>query len=88
MRSFIICTLHGILLGRDQMERMKWAGRVARMGDSRNTHRIIAGRERFGPLGRYRCRWGDNIKMELKGIRCENIDWLSIWPSGGLLRTR
>jgi hypothetical protein len=46
--------------------RMTWAGHVARMGEKRNAYRLIV-RKREGkrPLGRPRCRWVDNIKMDL-----------------------
>jgi hypothetical protein len=28
------------------------------------------------PLGRSRCKCGDNIKIELKEIACYSVDWL------------
>jgi hypothetical protein len=47
--------------------RMRWAGHVARMGETRNAHRILVGKpEGKRQLGRPRCRWVDNIKMVLK----------------------
>jgi hypothetical protein len=45
--------------------RMRWAGNVARMGEKRNTYRILVGKpEGKRPLGRPRRRWADNIKMD------------------------
>jgi hypothetical protein len=45
---------------------MRWAGRVARMGETRNAYRILVGKpEGKRPLGRPRRGWGDNIKMDL-----------------------
>jgi hypothetical protein len=45
---------------------MSWAGLVARMGENRNSYRILVGKpEEKGPLGRPRHRWKDNIKMDL-----------------------
>jgi len=42
---------------------IKWAGHVARVGDMRNTHRILVGKsQRKRPFGRPRCRWEDNIR--------------------------
>jgi hypothetical protein len=36
-------------------------------GEKRNAHRILVGMpEGKRPLGRPRCRWEDNIKMELR----------------------
>jgi hypothetical protein len=50
--------------------RMRWAGHVARMGETRNAYRILMGKaEGKRPLGRLRCRWVDNIKMDLREIR-------------------
>ena len=44
--------------------RMRWAGHVALMGESRVTYRILVGkREGIRPFGRPRHRWGDNDKM-------------------------
>ncbi|KAJ4435638.1 hypothetical protein ANN_18254 [Periplaneta americana] len=43
--------------------RLRWAGHVARMGESRNAYRVLVGRpEGKGPLGRARRRWENNIK--------------------------
>jgi hypothetical protein len=45
--------------------RMKWAGHVARMGETRNAYRILVGKpEGKRPLGRPRRRWVNNIKIE------------------------
>jgi hypothetical protein len=42
--------------------RMRWAGHVARMGEKRNSYRILVGKpEEKRPLGRPRRRWADNI---------------------------
>jgi hypothetical protein len=45
--------------------RMRWAGHVARMGETRSAYRILVGKPQGKrPLGRPRRRWEDNIKME------------------------
>jgi hypothetical protein len=58
----------------------------------RNADKILVGKcERKRPLGRPRCIWEDNIKMNLREIRWEGVD--SIHPAqdspppggGGLL---
>ncbi|KAJ4433310.1 hypothetical protein ANN_15569 [Periplaneta americana] len=47
--------------------RLRWAGHVACIGESRNAYRVLIGRpEGKRPLGRPRCRWEDNIKMDLR----------------------
>jgi hypothetical protein len=49
--------------------RMRWAGHVARMGETRNAYRILVGKlEGKRLLGRPRRRWVDNIKMDLREI--------------------
>jgi PAS domain-containing protein len=49
--------------------RMRWAGYVVRMGEGRGAYRILVGRsERRRPLGRPRCIWEDNIKMDLQEV--------------------
>jgi len=46
--------------------RMRWAGHVARMGDRRSVYRVLMGKpEGKRQLGRPRCTWEDNIKMDL-----------------------
>jgi hypothetical protein len=47
--------------------RMRRAGNVARIGKKMNTYMILVGKpEGKRPLGRPRCRWVDNIKMDLR----------------------
>ena len=49
-----------------KQERMRHAGYVARMGESRGAYRIWVGKSKLKrPLGRPRHRWEDNIKMDL-----------------------
>jgi hypothetical protein len=66
--------------------RIRWAGHVARMGEVRGAYNILVVRPKGRrPLGRPRCRWEDNIKMELGlGIWIRFI-WLRIGICGGLL---
>jgi hypothetical protein len=46
--------------------RMRWAGDVGRMGE-RNAFRILVGKpEGKRPLKRLRCRWVDNITLDLR----------------------
>jgi hypothetical protein len=49
--------------------RMRWSGHIARLGEKRNAYRILMGKpEGKKPLGRPRCRWLYNIKMDLREI--------------------
>ncbi|KAJ4434842.1 hypothetical protein ANN_23413 [Periplaneta americana] len=59
--------------------RLRWAGHVARMGESRNAYRVLVGRpEGKRPLGRPRRRWDDNIKMDLREVGYDDRDWLNL----------
>jgi PAS domain-containing protein len=55
--------------------RMRLARHVARMG-RRGMHIGRARRKR--PLGRPRRRWMDNIKMDLRGIEWDDVDWIDM----------
>ena len=47
--------------------RLRWAGHVERMEQSRNAYRVLVGKpDRKRPFGRPRRRWEDNIKMDLR----------------------
>jgi len=44
-------------------------GYAAHVGEITNTHKILVGKlEGKRPLGRYRCRWEDNIRKDLREI--------------------
>jgi hypothetical protein len=59
--------------------RMRWAGRVARIGEKRNANRLLVGKpEGKRPLGRPRRRWIDNIKMYLLEIGMNVVDWIGL----------
>jgi hypothetical protein len=69
--------------------RMRWAGHVACMGEVRGAYNILVGKpEGSRPLGRPRCRWEDNIKMDLGEIGLGmwiGFIWLRIGAGGELL---
>jgi hypothetical protein len=59
--------------------KMKWTRHVARMGERRNAYRTLE--EKPGgrrPLGRPRHRWVDNIKMGLREVGWDGIDWIDL----------
>ena len=42
---------------------------MARMGEGRGVHKVLVGKpEGKRPLARPRCRWEDNIKMDLEEV--------------------
>jgi hypothetical protein len=52
------------------------------MGEKRNACRILVGKpEGKRPLGRPRCRWEDNIRMDLREIGCGGMDWIDLAQS-------
>ena len=59
--------------------RMRWAGHVARMEEGRGLHKVLV-RKPDGkrPLGRPRCRWEDNIKMDLEEVGRGCGDWMEL----------
>jgi hypothetical protein len=69
--------------------RMRWTGYVARVGEKRNTYRILVGKpEGKSTLGRSICSWVDKIKMDLRETGWNGMDWINLAQdrgSGGLL---
>jgi len=53
---------------------MRWAGHVACMGEERGVYRVLVGK----PEGRPRCRWVDNIRMDLQEVECGYMDWIGL----------
>jgi hypothetical protein len=49
------------------------------MGEGRDVNRILVGKsEGRRPLGRPRCSWEDNIKMDLQEVGCGVMDWIEL----------
>jgi hypothetical protein len=49
------------------------------MGEKRNAYRTLVGNpEGRRPLGRPRHRWVDNIKIDLRGIGWDVVDWVDL----------
>jgi hypothetical protein len=62
-----------------KLRRMRWAGHVARIGETRNACRILMRKpEGKTPLGRPRRRRVDNIKMDLREIGWNGVDWIDM----------
>jgi hypothetical protein len=57
--------------------RMKWEGHVARVGEKRNAYKILVGKpEGNRPLRIPRRSWVDNIKMDLREMGWDGMDWI------------
>jgi hypothetical protein len=53
------------------------------MGEGRGIYRVLVGRpERKRSLGRYRRRWEDNIKMDIKEIGIDGANWIRLAENG------
>jgi hypothetical protein len=60
--------LHDLYSG-DQIEKMRWAGHIARLGEMRGAYRVFVGKlERKRLLVTPRRRREDNIKMNLQEV--------------------
>jgi hypothetical protein len=59
--------------------RLRWADHIARMGEKRNVCRILVGKpEGKRPLGRQRRTWVDNMKLDLRQIEWDDMDWIDL----------
>jgi len=68
MLSLMICNSYQILFGLSNREECD-GGQVARMGERRRVSRVLVGEtEGKRKLGRPRCRWEDNMKMDLQDV--------------------
>jgi hypothetical protein len=48
-------------------------------GEKRNEYRILVGKpDGKRPLGRPRCTWVDNIKIDLREIEWDGMDWIDL----------
>jgi hypothetical protein len=63
--------------------RIRWAGHVVHMGKMRNVYKILVRNpEGKRPLGRPKHRWEVNIKMDVREIGLENVDWIHLAHDG------
>jgi hypothetical protein len=49
------------------------------MGGMRNAYKMFVGKpEGKRPLGKLRCSWEDNIRMDLREIMWKAVDWMHL----------
>jgi len=59
--------------------RIRWVENVARMREKRGVYRNLVGKpEGQRLLGRPRCRWDNNIKMDLQEVGYGGMDWIEL----------
>jgi len=58
---------------------MRWVGHVALMGERWRVYRVLVGKcEGKRPLGRPRCRWEGNIKINLQQVGSGGMDLIDL----------
>jgi len=59
-------------------------GHVVYMGERKGAYGVLVGKpEGKTPLGRPRCRWEDEIKMDLKEVGWEGLHWIDLAQDRG-----
>jgi hypothetical protein len=74
-----MCSVQNIII---KARRMRWAGHVVHMGEKRNANGLLVGKPEGKPLGRPRCRWVNNIMMDLEEIESGELDWICLAQDG------
>jgi hypothetical protein len=83
-RKFHSEELHNMYLSQKlirmlESRKMRWVGRVARMGELKTSCRVLAGKSEGNRLLEIPIkRWEDNIKMHLWEIELEGVDWINL----------
>jgi hypothetical protein len=71
-----------------KLRRMRWAGHVACMGDSKGVYWVLVGKpEGKKPLGRPRHGWKDNINMDLQEVGCGGMEWIDLAQDKNMWQT-
>jgi hypothetical protein len=67
----------------DQIKENEMGWHVARIGEMKNAYSILVGKNlRKRPLGRFRRRWEDNIRMDLRKIDWKVVEWIHLAQVG------
>jgi hypothetical protein len=65
-----------------KLRRMRWAGHVARMGEKRNANRTLVEKTRRKEATRKTKMWVDNIKMDVREMGWDVVDWIDVAQVG------
>jgi hypothetical protein len=62
-----------------ESRRMRWVGNVARIWEKRNAYKILVGMpEGKRPMGRPRRKSVDNVRMDLRELEWNGVDWIDM----------
>jgi len=68
--------------------KIRWANHVACMRERRSVYRVLVVKpEGKRPIGSPRCRWEDNIKMDLQEVGWGYLDWVELAQESDTWRT-
>jgi hypothetical protein len=76
-----LCDLYSLssIIRMIKSRRMRWAEHVARMGEKRKAYKLLVGKpEGKKPLGRPKCRWADNIRLDLREREWDGVAWIGL----------
>jgi hypothetical protein len=61
------------------MEKYEMGGACSALGERRGVYRVLVGKSEGRRLiGRPRCRWEDDIKMDLQEVGCGGMDCIEL----------
>jgi hypothetical protein len=61
------------------MEKNEMCGACSAYGEGRGVYRVLVGKpEVKRPMGRPRCRWEDNIRVDIQEVGCGDMDWIKL----------
>ena len=79
MLNYMHCILSLFFTRNSKFTRLRWTGHVDMYGKIQKCLQSFSGKpEGKRPLGRPRCRWEDNIKMDLRKLGCDSGDWIAL----------
>jgi len=72
----LFCT--PIISGGIRSRKLRWVGHVAPMEVMRMHTKLVRKLEGKRPVEKPRCKWEDNIKVDLKEMGSEDVDWMHL----------
>jgi hypothetical protein len=67
--------LHDLYSSPNKIDKNEMGGACSSDGEKRGVYRVLVGKhEGNRPLGEPRCRWEDNLKIDLQEVGCGGMD--------------